>query len=128
MKSYLKAKMFIALAIASLGYANQSHAYRISIKNELDGPITVNITENKVTTPRQISAGRQLDYNTVGCYICAFRVDAGNAIGQTGGAGNDAAPYCNDYKVIARFSTSRFWDPITGKESQTLVIMDVVPM
>jgi len=128
MQNHLKAKMFIALAIASLGYANQSHAYRVSIKNELDGPITVNITENRVTTPRQISAGRDLNYNTVGCYILTLRVDAGNAIGQTGGVGTDAAPYCDDYKIRARFSTSRYWDPNTGKESQNLVIMDLVPL
>jgi hypothetical protein len=128
MKNHLNMKMLIALALASLGYASQSHSYSISIKNELDGPITVNITENKVTTPRQISAGRELNYNSVGCYILTLKVDAGNAVGQTGGVGTDAAPYCGDYKIRARFSTSRFWDPITGKESQALVIMDLVPM
>ena len=121
-------KLFIVLIVTSLGYANLCSAYRITLKNELDGPISVNITENKVTTQRQIRSGSQLDYNTVGCYILAFKVDAGNAIGQTGNAGSDMAPACGDYKMIARFSTSRFWDPITQKESQTLVIMDIVPM
>lgn len=123
----MKKTIFFALLL-SLGYTGIVQAYKISIKNELDGFITVNITENNVTTPRSVGPGKQLDYQTVGCYTLTLRVESGNAQGQTGLAGTDAVPYCDDYQVIARFSTSRYWDPTTGKESQTLVMMELVSM
>lgn len=118
-------KHIVWLLFAAVVYSNQCYAYRIGVKNELDGPITVNITEGKVTTPRSVRPGDRFDYITTGCYVLSLKVDSGRAVGQSGGLGNDFSPACRDYKVIARFLISPFWDPITAKQNLVPTIMEL---
>lgn len=111
---------FLALALSS-----QVYAYQISIKNEVDGPLSVHITEGKVTTPRQVRTGEYFTYITSDCYVLTFSVLSGRAIGQSGGVGSDFQRACKDYKIIARFLQSPTIDPGTGKEDLEPKIMEI---
>lgn len=103
----------------------QLNAYRIKIRNELDGNIVVNITEGKVTKPFTVRPLEYFKHDTAGCYILTLQVVGGRAAGQAGGFGNMLEQACRDYSVIARFLPSPSFDPITGKEDLEPKIMEL---
>jgi len=129
MLMHLKKNVVIALlAIAALGLPNQVEAYRIAVKNELDGIVVVNITEGAVARSVPVRPGASYSYNTKMCFIVSITVAGGKAVGQMGGVGSGAMPYCDDYQMIARFMSSPAWDPVTGKENLELTLMELFPM